>query len=55
MWVLVFVAILNGEIHLDARPQPDKWVCEAKAKEMLARANKAEVPFVAACKEIKYM
>jgi hypothetical protein len=53
MWVLVLVAMLEGQVYLDARPQADKAACLAKAKEMLVEANKAEIPFAVACKEIK--
>lgn len=53
MWVLAFVAILNGQVYLDVRPQADKASCHAKAVEMLEKANEAKIPFAASCKEIK--
>jgi hypothetical protein len=55
MWVLVFVVLLNGEVLLDVKAQPDKWVCEAKEKEILAHAEAKKVPAVVKCKEIKMM
>lgn len=53
MWVLVFMAMLEGQVYLDARPQADKQSCLAKAKELLVEANKAEIPFAVRCTEIK--
>lgn len=55
MWVLVFVAMLNGQVYLDAKPQADKWACQKRLNEMQAEADKAKVPFGAVCKEIKMM
>lgn len=55
MWVLIFVAMLNGQVQLDARPQSDKWACLKKASEMQAEADRTKIPFIATCKEIKMM
>lgn len=54
MWVLIIVAVLNGKVHLDALPMPDKWTCQQQGKEAVEAANKAGVDAVAArCKELK--
>lgn len=54
MWVLIIVAVLNGKLHLDALPMPDKWTCQQQGKEAVEAANRAGVVSVAACcKELK--
>lgn len=53
MWVLVFVAMLNGQVYLDAKLQADKSACLKKLSEMLVVADEAKIPFGAVCKEIK--
>lgn len=53
MWVLIIVAVLNGKVHLDALPMPDKWTCNQQGVEAVAAASKAGHVAVARCKELK--
>lgn len=53
MWVLIVVAVINGQIMLDALPMPDKWTCEAKGKEAVEAANSNGFHAGARCKELK--
>lgn len=54
MWVLIIVAVLNGKVHLDALPMPDRWTCHQQGVEAVEAAKQAGVEAVAArCKELK--
>ena len=54
MWVLIIVVVLNGKIHLDARPMTDKWACQQQEKELVAAASRVgEIAIATRCKELK--
>jgi hypothetical protein len=53
VWVLIIVAVLNGKVHLDALPMPDKWTCQQQGREAVEAAKRANIEISTRCKELK--
>jgi hypothetical protein len=53
MWKLLFFFMINGQPHLGLLDVAGPTECKQKATELLAAAEKKDIPLILRCVEIK--